>query len=464
MGSLAEQYGFYTEWRPEASVSMMAGETLTVIDPKESWVFHILASPCGKSAVWAAKRVPDDEVSVVANFFTINELDLSKPDWYMASSNVFQVAQDMGFWDPAKEPFSFVKAYAYDMPTLKDYFVVRMWRIFDLMAPSLKLDWNVSGVLDLPFSVKPERLLTPQDIMRFNRDLHEGTDLDLTRGAAAGPFGSPMRQDGMSQSARDLKLKGEWARAVSLMRTAYSTVLQTRSWLPAPIGGIFWFGEDAPHSTVFFPLYAGMMDTPKSIRTGSLLNYTRESAWWAFDFVANWAEYKWKYIMQDVRAKQAEIESAEFEQIPLVDAMALDLYHNQSEAKAIQYLTDYCIKNAESLVQTWWNFSDYLIAKYNDGYVNFPKVGGMAGYPAWWLKSVGYDMDPRYKEFVRADLVASPNYNVTQTVKVYHSLDEIFGSGLNVSYTTFFVSMAVLLATSLLTGYGFSRLNNKVSD
>jgi hypothetical protein len=38
-----------------------------------------------------------------------------------------------------------------------------------------------------------------------------------------------------------------------------------------------------------------------------------------------------------------------------------------------------------------WDFNEYLITKYRDGYINIPNVGSSAGYPDWWLDAVGYD-------------------------------------------------------------------------
>lgn len=41
-----------------------------------------------------------------------------------------------------------------------------MWRVFTLVAPSLKLSpFTDPYMMDYPFSVKPERILTPQDLM-----------------------------------------------------------------------------------------------------------------------------------------------------------------------------------------------------------------------------------------------------------------------------------------------------------
>ena len=57
-----------------------AGEALTIADPREVWLMEIVGP--GKDvvgAVWVARRVPDDHVSVVANAARIGEIDLAKP-------------------------------------------------------------------------------------------------------------------------------------------------------------------------------------------------------------------------------------------------------------------------------------------------------------------------------------------------------------------------------------------------
>lgn len=79
---------------------------------RQVWIFHVMAGPNNASAVWAAQRVPDDEVAVIANGLMIREMDLEDTDNFMASPNVLTAAIEAGFWDPeGGKPFDFTAAY-----------------------------------------------------------------------------------------------------------------------------------------------------------------------------------------------------------------------------------------------------------------------------------------------------------------------------------------------------------------
>ena len=93
-GELIEKYGWCDE-----------GEALTIADTREVWLMEIVGP--GKDAVgavWAAQRVPDDHVSVVANGSRIGQIDLAKPDFFMASKNVFKRAEELGYWNREERP------------------------------------------------------------------------------------------------------------------------------------------------------------------------------------------------------------------------------------------------------------------------------------------------------------------------------------------------------------------------
>jgi len=377
MGQLAEVYGYHG-W----------GETLTVIDPDEAWVFEIVPTPDGQSAVWVAQRVPDDEVVVVANMLVIREIDPGNPD-FVVSENIFDVARAEGWWTPGT-PLDFLSAYTTGEYGHPYYSLRRKWRAYDLLAPSYEFDpWVTHAYTDeYPFSIKPDRKIGVQDLFRIQRDYYEGTAFDLTQGLAAGPFGTPNRYEEGGES-----IYGAWERPISLFRCAYSLVLQARSWLPDPIGGIVWWGPDAPHTTVYVPFYAGITEVPESYSTGDLGHFSRNSAWWAFDFVSNWADLKFSYMIQDIRDEQRRLEDKSFSEQSMVETTAVSMYEAEPDS-AREYLTEHCVSNAEDTVAQWWNLADYLITKYHDGYINIPNIGSGVGYPAWWLEAVDYDEGP----------------------------------------------------------------------
>jgi len=376
MGALAEKYGYGD-----------GGECLTVTDPNEAWQFEIMgAGPLwtpdsGKpGAVWVAQRIPDGEVGISANRARIGEIDLDNKDYFMASSNIFTLGEEMGFYEPKSgKPFVFYEVYA---PKVSFYNRRREWRVLSLVAPSLNLDpWAER----YPFSVKPDKKLTVQDIIAIKRDHYEGTEFDLTKGMAAGPFGNPNRYPTPSTVRPEDSKSLDWERAISMFRCSYSFVSQVRSWLPDPIGGVLWFGEDAPHSTCYIPFYCGITEVPISFSSGRRDVFDKDSAWWAFNFVSNWADLKFSYMIEDIKAAQNELEGDFFAMQPAVEMAAVELYKKDS-ALAVKYLTNYSNDCANRAVDKWWKLADELIGKYDDGYVD----GSSVGYPTWWLEEVDF--------------------------------------------------------------------------
>jgi len=140
MGELAEKYGYGFH---------DSGEMLAIADPNEVWIFEIMpvgplwTPKSGKpGAVWCAQRVPDDEVSVCPNESRIGEIDLNRPDYFMASPNVISCAVENGLYDPKSgQPFNWKKAYSpiNESAQSSQGRYQRLWRFFDLVAPSLKL-------------------------------------------------------------------------------------------------------------------------------------------------------------------------------------------------------------------------------------------------------------------------------------------------------------------------------------
>ncbi len=389
MGQLIEKHGYYG-----------TGETLLVGDTKEGWVFEMCPSPEEKGGLWVAKRVPDDEMFVAANEFRIREVNKNDPNM-MYSKSLFDVTKKYGWWNPKDGEFDWLRAVSYGEYNHPYYSLRRVWRVMSRANPSLNLSpWVKDGFTkDYPFTIKPAKKLTPRDVMSLHRDHYEGTEFDLRKGMASGPFGTPQRYigtyDGKQNdvSSPEHKAFGAWERPLSVFYCGYMYVNQARGWLPDSIGGVCWFGPDKPYETCFVPFYVGVNQLPKSYSTGSTSNLDRNVAWWAFNFVSNIADLKYSYMIKDIQTKQKRIENKEFNSQQKIEQKALTLY-KKNPKDAIEYLTTYCVNNANKVVKAWWNLGDDLIQKYSDGYVNQPKIGKEVGYPRWWLDKVGYASGP----------------------------------------------------------------------
>ena len=377
MGSLAEEYGYgYHD----------GGEMLAVSDPREIWVFEIMpvgplwTPKSGKpGAVWAAQRVPDDEVSVCPNESRIGEMDLSDPDVFMASAHAVSYAVEAGLYDPKSgKPFSWKKAYspAEGSAVSSEGRRSRMWRFFDLVAPSRKFKAETPN-MDFPFSVKPDAKLSARDVMALTRDKSEGTIFDPVRGLRGGPFKNPNYYKG--------------TRLISVPNVEYTTLTQCRSWLPDPIGGLVWVALGAQDTSCYVPFYAGATEIPKSFSVGDHFVLDRGSARWAFDYVDFHTQVAYNAAIEDVKAARKTWEDGALARVLEIDAQAADLY-KKSPKEAVKFVTGFGLNNAQGVVDAWWKLGDALWVKYNHlGLYDAEKRRGgriPTANPEWWNKAV----------------------------------------------------------------------------
>jgi len=384
MGELAEKYGYgFTD----------SGEMLAVADPNEVWLFEIMpAGPLwtpksGKpGVVWCAQRVPDDEVSVCPNESRIGEIDLNRPDYFMASPNVVQLAVDMKFYDPQSgQPFNWKKAYNPTSVSAANTngSRVRLWRFLDLVAPSKKFSPETLNE-DLPFSVRPDKKLSAYDVMMLTRDKTEGTPYWPGRGIQGGPFSNP------NYLPYGFELEGKrysLPRVIGVNRAEYVTVTQSRGWLPNPVGGLIWLAWGAQDTSCFMPLYSGINKIPRSFEIGDHFRFSRDSARWAFDYVDFHTQVVYSKAIEDVRQAQKTWEKPVVDRTPVIDKFAADLYQ-KDPAAAVQFLTDYSLGNAQRVIDAWWELGDQLLVKYNKLWIYNTQTRKREPlkFPDWWLK------------------------------------------------------------------------------
>jgi len=349
---LTKKYG-YIDW----------GECFTFADPKETWQFEILGPGKGKKgAVWAAQRIPDDQVGISANSSRIREIDLKNKDYFMASDNVYSLAEEMGWWNKKSgKPFEFCYAYASrnSMGSRR-----REWRVLNFVAPSLKLDPNSEN---FPFSVKPDKKISVNNVIDIFRDSYEGTEFDMTKSLTTvnrkgETVKSPVACPHMNRELMALfNIKRE--RSICSSYATYLQVTQSRGWLPDAIGGVVWIGYDNPATTPHTPFYCGISRMPESYMVDGRWGFRRDCAWWAFRRVSQLAKFRWQDMTKDIEKVWKNIEEKAFTDQPRIEEEAERMYKKNPE-KAKKFLTKYCLDVANQAVKTYWKLGDDLWAKY----------------------------------------------------------------------------------------------------
>lgn len=381
IGNLVAEYGYAS-----------TGETFSLADPNETWIMEIVGSgPGGKGGNWVALRIPDGAISAHANMSRVGTFPLDDPDNCLYSKNVISFATKKGYYKPKSgKPFSFREAFdVVDAGKLR-YCAARVWSIFRRSAPSLNLssDFNraVPGADPYPLWIKPDHKLSVHDVMMLMRDHYEGTPFDMTKGLDAGPFHTPNRWRPIAWSVNEKEYA--WERPISTQQTAFSFVSQARSWLPNSIGGVLWYGMDDTYTTCYIPLYCNISEVPRSFAEGKIQQFSWNSAWWVFNFVANIANLKYDYMIQDIQKVQKELEGNLLALQPAIETTALAL--NKTDPELMNsFLTNYCLSHAENVVDRWKKLGEELLTKYNDGYVKDEKGRPRSvGYPEDWLKRV----------------------------------------------------------------------------
>jgi dipeptidase len=416
MTGLVAEYGYYS-----------SGETFSIADPNDVWIMDLIGKgPDNKGAVWVARRVPDGYIAAHANAARITQFP-KKDKNTLYAPDVISFARDMGYYEGSDEDFSFAEVYNPPRFGSRRFCDARVWCMFNRAAPSLELpiDWSLGVEEDaepIPLWIKPDRKLTVADIMGYMRDHFEGTPLDMTKDIGAGPYELPYRWRPLTWKAGDDRFLNE--RATSTQQTGFSFVAQARSWLPDPIGGIFWFSVDDAYSTVYFPMYCGATAVPKSyaVGTGDFNHVTWESAFWVFNYVSNFTYLRYKDMIKDVQLVQHELESRFISEIRGIDSAALAL-HAQSPQLARDYLTAYSTKTGDAVVERWRELGKFLLYKYLDGNVK-DEHGNVThpGYPKEWYEKVAAATGEQLKTHKLSGELAAEQARKEKAAKTAESL------------------------------------------
>ncbi len=376
MTSLVAEYGYASE-----------GESFSIADPNEVWILEMIGKGEGqKGAIWVARRIPEGYICGHANQARITTFPFNDPENCLYAKDIISFAREKGWFKGKDNDFSFSDTYnPVDFQGAR-FCEARVWSGFNKVNGDMKqyekyalgnLKKGANGyvVNRLPLWIKPDHKLSVGDVTNIMRDHFEGTALDMTKDLGAGPYSLPYRWRPLTWKVDGKEYANE--RATSTQQTGFSFVAQCRSWMPDPIGGIFWFGVDDTYSTCYTPIYCGSTRTPEcfAVGNGDMLTFNWNSAFWVFNTVANFSYLRYSDMIKDVQKVQHQLEQKHYDITPAVDETALTLWNNGKQNLALDYITDYSVNTANNMTTEWQKLAKYLIVKYKDGNIMKEKNG-----------------------------------------------------------------------------------------
>jgi len=401
------------------------GESFSLADPDEVWLFEITSKGAEKGAVWVARRVPEGYICGHANQARITTFPwengkrksgksisskhigkiFDKDVECVYSDDVASFARKNGWFSGKDEDFSFADTYnPLTFSGLRGC-EARVYAMFNRCADGMKrYEQFAMGDKDaerLPLWVKPNRKLTVQDCMALMRDHYEGTPMDMTQDVGAGPFHCPYRWRPMGFEVDGQKYVHE--RAISTQQTGFSFVAQCRGWLPSKLGGVLWFGVDDTYSTCYSPVYCGTTQVPVCFEdgNGSMSTYSETAAFWLFNRVSNFCYLRYDSMIVDVQQVQRELE----DNFVSLERRHADRWANEeNEARLVGALNRFSNDRAEEMMRRWRELDHLLLMKYIDGNIKHVKNGRVETtetgvvrfpqqppYPEWFYRQIVTD-------------------------------------------------------------------------
>ena len=365
MDQLVQTYGYASE-----------GETFSIADKNECWIYEIVGKGEQKGAVWVAIRIPDGMISAHANQSRIHHFPLNDPENCLYAPDVISFAREKGFFTGSDAEFSFCDAYCpADWGGLRGC-EARVWSAFRLLGGAnfdadkyLDFAWGENPANKMPLYIKPEGKVTVKALADVMRDHYEGTPFDFSEDMGAGVSRLPYRWRPMS-----FELDGKeymFERSIATQQTGFWYLGQARGWLPDVVGGLLWFGVDDAATSALTPIYTNITAVPECFRegNGSMIEYSPTSAFWLFNRVAQYAYLFYDRVQPEVRAAIDRYENENVELVKVYDARALKMVENGNENQAKRMLTEWCQHRSQYLFDTWTDMSNYLLVKFMDGNV-----------------------------------------------------------------------------------------------
>ena len=315
----------------------LSSRSYEIADRDEAWVLQLT-----RGRHYAARRVPDDEVLYLPNWYTIHGIDWAdvkhRETYY--SHDLAEFAEANGWYTPAKpgdrSDFDFAEAYQAGEDRSSNILRARgAWRLLLGREPeSLKL-----------FSAAPDRMLGPEDVKRVLRCHYEGTPDDATNRGERSPHMGVTRHF-----------------TVCSYLTAESSVVVFD---PIPELTCIWRAAPVPCVSPYLPWHTGAGRAPEGYAwcdaesaqqthfspPESDFRYDPQRAYWLFQTLRYLTEFGCRSASEALRPSLRELES----RWTAGEATIKQTWHSlaeQSPALAREFLASYADAQAR-LAREW---------------------------------------------------------------------------------------------------------------
>jgi dipeptidase len=320
-GMIVEKFGYAT-----------SGRVYAIADPNEAWVFEVAN---GKH--WIARRVPDDGVVVIPNYYVIDDFNAADTANYLSSPELVGYAAANGWYDPHKDPtFNFRKVYGHKNRIDATWNIARKWVILNQLAAE-RYDINA----EFPFAVKPKQKVGIRTLIDALSNHYENTE-----------FGrDPSRNNGSPHPRGGLGVKDTLS--VCNVYNDYACITQLRNWLAPGIGNVCWIAPRYPCIQPFIPWYYGIdtisSDYEKATYSEALENYNTKNldyigmypghACWVFDDFAGRVDSSYGNEIKALQQWRDKFQEYIFSAIEEKESKIISMYTSDQE-KARRALTD----------------------------------------------------------------------------------------------------------------------------
>ncbi len=238
---------------------------------------------------WIAKRVPDDRYVVMPNQQGIDDFDFSDAlgaqknhlcsadmaDFIRKNHLNLSMASDI----PVEESEHFDVRAAFGSREDSDhvYNTPRAWFMLRYLNPSMQ--WDGPGAKygpesdDLPWSLVPEKKITPEDVKYVLSAHFQGTPFD--------PYG---KKNGPGAGAD----KGKY-RPIGISRNNFVHLTQMRPYVPAELAGVEWISMGSNTFNAFAPFYGCVTKTPEYL-SNTDAKVSTDSFYWSNRLIAAMAD------------------------------------------------------------------------------------------------------------------------------------------------------------------------------